>query len=78
MKDPRNNNLKLKAQKPQAASSNNYSGSIEVSEKSCKEKRKKFLTEKQNKRKNSKSTLATQVHTTNSNLTGGIKKLDTI
>lgn len=44
---------------------------MEVSEKSDKEKKKKFLNEKQDKRKNLEFNPATRVNTTNSNLSGG-------
>lgn len=51
MKDFKNKNLKLKAQKPQTASSNNHSGSMKASKKSYKERKKKFLKEKWDKKK---------------------------
>lgn len=77
MKDPKNKKHKLKAQETQVASSNNYSRSMEAFEKNCKEKKKKFLKEKQEKRKDLESILATGVNTTNSNQIEGYRRKDT-
>lgn len=73
MKDPRNEEPKLKAQESQTASSNNHSRSIKASEKNNKEKKKKFLREKREKRKKSESTLAIGVSMTNPILLKSIK-----
>lgn len=47
---------------------------MEISEKTWKKKKKRWLKEKQNKKKNSDLTPATRVNTTYFNTTRGVKK----
>lgn len=67
IKDSRNKELKHKAQELRAISSNNHFGNMKISKNSCKKKNKNYLREKQGKKKESKSTLATGDYMTNSN-----------
>lgn len=76
MKDIKNKERKSQAQNHQNVSLNNHSKSMEVSKKNCKERKKKYLKKKWNKRKNSEFTLVISINTTNLNSTYENKKKD--
>lgn len=76
MNNPNNKQLKLKISEPRGVSSSNYFGNTEVSKKTWKEKKKRYLKERKNKKKDLDSTLAIEINTTNSNSIVKNKKKD--